>query len=97
MTSTSRSRLLGTNLKIIHFNVESISRAKCDVLSQILNQYDVSVLCLQETHSKDEQDLRSRGLIPGYDVVGAIHHPQYGIATYVRSNITDVLVLSENS
>ena len=75
-------------IKIIHFNVESISKAKSEILPQILKQHDVSVLCLPETHTSDDQELQRRGPITGYKIAGAIHHHQ--IATYVRSNVCDV-------
>lgn len=45
------------------------------------------------THTKDDNDLQKRGFIAGYIVIGAIHHKQYGIATYVKENIDDTMVV----
>lgn len=92
----SQFRPLGSVGCIVHFNIESISRAKCEILSQILTQYDVSVVCLQETHTRDETDFIRRGYVPGYVCIGALHHPQYGIATYVRADILNVQLLYQS-
>ena len=90
---------LGECLKICSLNVEGISKAKCEVLSRILNDEDVQVLFLQETHTKNNEDIQSRGLIEGFTLVSSIHSPVHGIATYVRDEIADyeTVYCSDNS
>ncbi|KAE9523030.1 hypothetical protein AGLY_016661 [Aphis glycines] len=84
---------VGEDLRICHFNIEGISKAKCEVLTKIMNKERIDVIALHETHTKDDNDLQKRGYIAGYTVIGAIHHKQYGIATYVKENIDDTMVV----
>jgi len=65
---------VGEDLRICHFNIEGISKAKCEVLTKIMNKERIDVIALQETHTKDDNDLQKRGYIAGYIVIGAIHH-----------------------
>lgn len=48
---------------------------------------NIDVLLLQETHTNSEEQLRKRGTIFGYTIVGVTYHNQYGTATYVRNNL----------
>jgi exonuclease III len=77
---------VGEDLRICHFNTEEISKAKCEILTKIMNKERKDVIALQETHTKDD-DLQKRGYIARYILIEAIHHKQYGIATYVKENI----------
>jgi exonuclease III len=88
---------VGEDLRICHFNIEGISKAKCEVLTKIMNKERIDVIALQETHTKDDNDLQKRGFIAGYIVIGAIHHKQYGIATYVKENIDDTMVVHKSN
>ena len=36
---------------------------------------------------ENDEQLKRRGKIPGYDLIGATHHHAYGVATYARSTI----------
>lgn len=47
------------------------------------------MILLQETHTKSDSDILSRGSIEGYSLVAALHSPVYGIATYVQNNIEE--------
>lgn len=91
------TRNLGPCIRICQFNIEGISRAKCDVLQKVLSDNDVDVLAIQETHTENEEQLRKRGRIYGYDLVAATYHHAYGVATYVRSNIENVHLISTSS
>uniref|UniRef100_A0A2S2QD57 Endonuclease/exonuclease/phosphatase domain-containing protein n=1 Tax=Sipha flava TaxID=143950 RepID=A0A2S2QD57_9HEMI len=84
------TRDIGANLTVCHFNIEGISRDKCEVLSKLMNDERVDVIALQETHTVDDKDLKKRGFIPGYVLLGSINHKQYGIATYVKEDLDDV-------
>lgn len=70
-------------------NIEGISKAKCDVPSKILHDEMIQILLLQETHTKDNQDIESRGIIEGFTLVNAVHSPVHGIASYIKDNIVD--------
>lgn len=65
------------NLRVCHLNIEDISEPKSEVLSKIMYSERVDVIALQETHTKDNEDISKRGFIKGYLLLGAIHHKQY--------------------
>jgi len=89
---------VGAVLRICHFNIEGISNAKSELLGSICRQKAIDVIAIQETHTVDNADLCKRGYIAGYVLIGAIHHKQYGVATYVRDNIDSVrMIISECS
>ena len=52
------------------------------------------MVLLQETHTSDESQLRKRGKIHGYRLIGATYHPHYGIATYARATLEGVKLIS---
>lgn len=39
-----------------------------------MNKERVDIIALQETQTKDDNDLRKRGYIAGYVLIGVIHH-----------------------
>ncbi|XP_047999764.1 uncharacterized protein LOC125236889 [Leguminivora glycinivorella] len=84
---------IGPSLRICQLNVEGISLAKCEYLHKMLTKHNVDVLLLQETHTKDMQDLESRGKILGYNIISAHNHAKYGIVTYARESLTDISIL----
>uniref|UniRef100_A0A1B0DJV0 Endonuclease/exonuclease/phosphatase domain-containing protein n=1 Tax=Phlebotomus papatasi TaxID=29031 RepID=A0A1B0DJV0_PHLPP len=53
----------------------------------------IDLIALQETHTKDDDDLKRRGNIPGYSLVAALHSQTHGVATYAQTNICDINVL----
>lgn len=81
------TKSLGPSLKICQLNIEGISWAKCQVLEKNLRSNDIDVVAIQETHTENTEQLTKRGTIPGYDLLGAVYHRAYGVATYVRSNV----------
>lgn len=78
---------VGVVLRICHFNIEGISNAKSELLRSICRQKAIDVIAIQETHTIDNADLCKIWYIAGYVLIGAIHHKQYWVATYVRDNI----------
>lgn len=88
---------LGTVLRVLQINIEGISRSKSDFLSKLALENDVDVICIQETHASDQSQLRSRGNIPGYKLLGATYHQSYGTATFVQNSITSCYLMSVNS
>jgi len=47
---------VGEGLRICHFNIEGISKVKCEVLTNIMNKERIDVIALQETHTKGDND-----------------------------------------
>jgi len=90
------TRDIRANLRVCHFNIEGISRDKCEVLSKLMNNERVDVIALQETHTVDDKDLKKRGFIPGYLLFGSINHKQYSIVTYVKEDLDDVETISKS-
>lgn len=96
-TGTSQCHLtrdIGPSIRVCQLNIEGISRAKCEHLSKILIENKIDVVLLQETHTENDIQLSQRGKIAGYTAIGTNHHKHYGLATYVRSNISNATLLS---
>lgn len=72
-------------------NIEGISKSKCEYLAKSIKGLDVHIITLRETHTYDDNDLESKGKIEGYNITASIHSKVYGIATYVRNDITDII------
>lgn len=90
MHGNHATRNAGSSLKIWQFNVEGVSASKSEVLASRLQEYDIQVALIQETHTGDEAQLFSRGQINGYDIVAYANHRTYGIATYVKQGMLNV-------
>lgn len=81
---------LTPKVKICQINIEGISRAKCQYLHRILKDNEIDIVAVQETHTENEDQLQSRGRIPGYDLIGATYSRSHGAAVYARSDIENV-------
>jgi exonuclease III len=90
------TRDIGTNLKVFYFNIEGILKSKCEVLRKLMKNERVDVIALQETHTVDDKDLKKRGFIPDYLLLGSIHHKQYSIAMYVKEDLNNVETISKS-
>jgi hypothetical protein len=88
---------IGKQLSVCHFNIEGMSRAKGEILHRIMSTNRVDIILLQETHIADEQQMHTRGRVPGYCLVTSICHPKYGVATYARAGIENIQVVSNSS
>jgi exonuclease III len=80
---------VGSQLRILQLNIEGISRSKCDYLSRLLVENNITVLVLQETHAENASDLSSRGHIERFTLASATFHKKYESATYVRNSISN--------
>jgi len=87
------SQLFGEQLFIYSHNIEGISKEKCQITARIANELKANVICLQETHTRSEEDLLNRGIIEDFNLIAALHSPVHGIAVYVANNITDIDVV----
>jgi exonuclease III len=47
------------------------------------------VIAIQETHAGSAESLKRGGHIPGYSLIGAIYSDVHGIATYVKSALSN--------
>lgn len=97
MSSIQESIILGSIIRIYQENVEGISKEKSIYMSRFLHEKSIDVVLLQETHTANESQLKNRGQIEGYDLIGATYHPHYGTATYVKSNIENAALISTNT
>ncbi|XP_061716612.1 uncharacterized protein LOC133524543 [Cydia pomonella] len=96
-TKAPSTRDVGPSVRICQLNIEGISRSKSDCLSRIINNLDIDVVLLQETHAANELQLTRRGELAGYNLVAATYHAQYGTATYVHHSISQSTVVISNS
>lgn len=86
---------VGQCMNVMYLNIEGISKEKSEVLHRIAVENDVDVLCLQETHTKSDEDLFKRSSFPTFDLVDALNDPRYGIATYVKNTIQNCNFISK--
>ena len=77
-----------SRLSILQLNVEGLRRAKCEVIQQLCFKHSISILVLQETHTKSDKDIN----IYRFATVCAIHTPFHGVATLVRTDLSAALV-----
>lgn len=85
----SLTRDIGPQLIIFQLNVEGLSRDKSSYLARLLRELKVDVVLLQETHVPDEKQMHCRGNIDGYKLISATYHKYYGVATYIRNDISN--------
>lgn len=78
-------------------NIKSISRVNSDYLLKLLLYNDIDAVLIQEIHAHTPEDLRKKGRIREYDLIGAIYHNFYVVATYTKSNIEHVHLISTRS
>lgn len=90
-------RNIGKPIRICQINVEGISRPKSEFLSKFLEEQNVNVAVIQETHTSTLEQLAARGIISGYEMIVAEHSRAHGIATYVRQEIDNVKVVKSSS
>jgi endonuclease/exonuclease/phosphatase family metal-dependent hydrolase len=82
--SSNKSFLsLGSNLKICHINIDGISTSISEYPARLMHDEDIDIVTVQETHASEE-NLRRRGSIPEYILIGAIYSNVYCI-TYKAS------------
>jgi exonuclease III len=86
---TQRYLSLETNLTIRHINVEGFSSSKSDYLARLMLEKKVGVTAVQETHTASAESLKRRGNLTGFTLVGAIYCSVHGIATYIRSDLSN--------
>lgn len=64
--------------------VEGISERKCKYLGALLNEENIDIAVIQETHLKEEGH---RSEVRGFTMVTAHHHEKFGLATYVMDDL----------
>lgn len=67
-------------LRVVHLNIEGLSREKSEILNKMFK--DVDVLALQETYIPKGETIRLR--IPDFNMVDYKRHPKYELATYIN-------------
>lgn len=89
-----RTRALGPILRVCQLNIEGISKSKSECLSKLLSDENIDIVAIQETHAKDSDQLKTRGTLNGFTLIGATYHQCYGTATYVRNKLADTQLMS---
>lgn len=90
------TRNLGSSIRICQLNIEGISKSKSQYLSKFLIDNEIDVAIIQETHTANEQELKQRGTVYGFTIIGATYHRSHGIATYIRNSIENAELISED-
>jgi len=80
---------------LLQLNVESLTKAKINVLTHLAEAHAVTAILLQETHYKDRSHLK----IPGYTLAACTESEVYGTATFVKHHAkwSAIAVCPENS
>ena len=68
-------------VSVLQLNVEGLTKAKINVIEQLLQTHKATVVLLQETHAKDSSYLK----IPGFTLAAHTVSEIHGIATFVKS------------
>lgn len=97
INNQNRFRQLGPSVRVYVINVEGISRAKSDYLSQVSNELEIDLIMVQETHTGSMESLYSRGRIGGYVLIGAELHEKYGTAVYRKMTSQGVILVESSS
>jgi hypothetical protein len=56
----------------------------------------VDVNTVQETHTESAESLSRRGYLTGFTLVGAVYSSVHGIATYIRSNLSNWCIVYQD-
>ena len=67
-------------ISVLQLNVEGITKSKFSVIEHLLQSYQVTVILLQETHSKEASNLK----ISSYVLAAHTKSDTHGIASFVR-------------
>lgn len=87
-------KYLGPSVRICQLNIEGSSKGKNQCLSKILLSQNIDIVAVQETHIATKADMKTRGIIHGYTIIGSTFHHAHGITTYARSDIENVQFIS---
>ena len=95
MTKQPSHRILqeSTGPCILQLNVEGLTRSKCEVIERLATKHSAQVLLLQETHTKEDKEIK----IYGYHLAASIHSQHHGIATLVKNGHTYSILDSSHS
>lgn len=88
-------KAIGPSLRIFQLNIEGLSSAKRDYLSNELKNYNIDVIVLQETRIPPERGTNTT--IAGFTLVAAKYHQKHGILSYVKNNIKNNVSTIEES
>ena len=80
-------------MKALSFNVEGLSSAKAELISNLRKSENSDILCLQETH-RVEESVRPR--IAGMKLITELPHEKHGSAIFCKIEIQPTNVLKIN-
>lgn len=75
-----------SELTVLQINVEGLTKAKCEYLQKLAEEYGASILSLQETHVAPNTNI-SKFIISGFNLASQHQHNKYGLSIYIKSNI----------
>ena len=84
---------ISKSLKALSFNVEGLSLAKAELISNLCKFENCDILCLQETH-RDEKTVRPR--IAGMKLITELPLEKYSSAIFCKIEIQPTNVLKIN-
>lgn len=75
--------VVGKGVTILQLNIEGLTTAKLEVLSQLTKSNNTAVIMLQETHCTGPEKLK----LPGFDLATFTPSSIHGIATFVKTGM----------
>jgi exonuclease III len=73
-----------------------ISVWKSEYLACLMHDEDIDIVTVQEAHAGSEENLRRRGTMTGYTLIGAVYSNVHGIATYVKASLSNCRFLYQD-
>ena len=75
---------------IMQLNVEGLTHAESEVIAEIAKENAITIILLQETHARSDNEIN----ISGFILIRASHNRHHGVATLVRNDTSAHLIES---
>ena len=96
MKNRASSLQVGSVIRVLSINIEGASKAKSQILNKIAVDHEVHIIHVQETHTRNVEELNSRLCVPGYTAIDNIFHAKYGISTLIMDGLPPAKVLHKS-
>lgn len=93
----SWTRNVGPQLRILQLKSEGINRGKSEYLSNVLHEYAIEIVLLEETHAVTKAQLQIRGHTLEYNIILAMYDRRYGFSTYIKDSINNWKIIETSN
>lgn len=67
--------------------MEGLRRTKCEINSKISRKHKVDVATIQDAHVGIETYFKTRGRMPGFEILSGTYHGIYSCVTYKHDSM----------